>query len=150
MRWLLLLLLCLGPHAQAQTYEDAKASALQDIVSTGFGLALGAAELNPLGILAVPLKFAAIEHAETLPDGEKQTAHATYSSVWRGAAVNNFCLAAMILTGGTATPVCLFLGFASGAIVWQQSAMEREFWNLCAYERKANPELKCVYSKPQS
>lgn len=150
MRWLLLLLLWLSLHAQAQTSEDAKASALQDILSTGFGLALGASELNPLGILTVPLKFAAIEHAETLPDGEKQTAHATYTSIWRGAAVNNFCLAAMILTGGTATPVCVFLSFASAAIVWQQSAMEREFWNLCAYERRTNPELKCIYAKPQS
>lgn len=43
----LLLALCL--HAQADMAEEVKQSAAEDVVGTVVGLALGAAEANPLG-----------------------------------------------------------------------------------------------------
>ena len=141
----LLLALCL--HAHADTAERAQNAAIADVASTGAALALGAAEANPLGLLTLPMKFAAIRYAEGLPDGDKQTAQSVISSMWRGAAANNVCVIMSIVTGGTFAPVCAIAGFAVAWQEWQAGEIEREFWHLCATLRREQPELACVWNK---
>jgi len=143
LRALVLSLLCVT--AQAQTAHEAAAA---DVASTGAALALGAAEANPLGLLTLPMKFAAIRYAEGLPDGDKQTAQSVISSMWRGAAANNVCVIMSIVTGGTFAPVCAIAGFAVAWHEWQSGEIERQFWMVCAYEKQSNPELKCSFTTP--
>lgn len=141
----LLLALCL--HAHADTAERAQNAAIADVASTGAALALGAAEANPLGLLTLPMKFAAIRYAEGLPDGDKQTAQSVISSMWRGAAANNVRVIGSIVTGGTFAPVCAVAGFAVAWHEWQSGEIEREFWYVCATLRREQPELACVWNK---
>ena len=142
-RALILSLLCLS--AQAQTAEQAAAA---DVATTGIGLALGAAELNPVGVLTLPLKLIAIQQAEALPTGEREYALSVISSMWTGAAANNLCIVAAILTGGAFAPACLVIGAAVGMQRWDAGADERLFWAICAHERESNPRLTCEFTKP--
>lgn len=142
----LLLALCLSAHADPS--ERAQNAAIADVASTGAALALGAAEANPLGLLSIPMKLAAIKYAEGLDDGDKQTAQSVISSMWRGAAANNVCVIMSIVTGGTFAPVCAIAGFAVAWHEWQSSEIERQFWMVCANEKQSNPELKCTYTTP--
>lgn len=134
--------------ASAQTAEQSQTDALTDLGSTAIGLALGAAEANPVGLLAVPLKFLLIDRADKLPDGEKQRAQSVIGSLWHGATVNNVCVIAAIATGGAFAPACLVAGVVAGVHRWQSTSMEREFWALCARERQRMPDLKCIYTTP--
>lgn len=138
---LLIYLLCLS--AQAQTAHEAAAA---DVATTGIGLALGAAEANPLGLLTLPAKLAAIQHAESLPTGEREYALSAISSIWTGAAANNLCIVAAILTGGAFAPACLIIGTAVGMQRWEAGANERLFWAICADEKTRNPNLTCKYN----
>jgi len=143
MKTFVLALFLLFGVAQAQERE-----ALTDIGSTAIGIALGAAEANPIGIATIPLKFWLLDRANTLTDGEKQQAQSTLSAMWHGATVNNVCVIASILTGGTFAPACLIAGLVAGVNKWQSTAMEREFWSICAYEKQRNPALQCAYTTP--
>jgi len=142
-RALILSLLCLS--AQAQTAEQAAAA---DVATTGIGLALGAAEMNPVGLLTLPAKLAMIQHAEGLPTGEREYALSAISSMWTGAAANNLCVVAAILSGGTFAPACLVIGAAVGMQRWDAAADERLFWAICADEKTRNPRLTCEFTKP--
>lgn len=142
-RALVLCLLCLS--AQAQTAHEAAAA---DVATTGIGLALGAAEANPLGLLTLPAKLAAIQHAESLPTGEREYALSVISSMWTGAAANNLCVIVAIATGGAFAPACLIVGAAVGMQRWDAAADERLFWAVCADERTRNPSLTCEFTKP--
>ena len=142
-RALILSLLCVT--AQAQTAEQAAAA---DVATTGIGLALGAAEANPIGLLTLPAKLAAIQHAESLPTGEREYALSVISSMWTGAAANNLCVVAAILSGGAFAPACLIIGAAVGMQRWDAGADERLFWAICADERTRNPRLTCEFTKP--
>lgn len=94
------------------------------------------------------MKLVAMRQAESLPDGEKQYAQSALSAMWRGGGANNFCVAAAILTGGTFTPACIFVGLVAGMHKWASGANERLFWAICADERTRQPELKCTYTTP--
>ena len=142
LRALILSLLCLS--AQAQTAEQAAAA---DVATTGIGLALGAAEANPLGLIALPAKLAMIQHAESLPTGEREYALSVISSMWTGAAANNLCVIAAILSGGAFAPACLIVGAAVGMQRWDAAADERLFWAVCADEKTRNPRLTCTFTK---
>ena len=142
-RALVLSLLCLS--AQAQTVEHA---AVADVATNGIGLALGAAEANPIGLLTLPAKLAAIQHAESLPTGEREYALSVISSMWTGAAANNLCIITAILSGGAFAPACLIVGAAVGMQRWDAGADERLFWAICAHERESNPSLTCEFTKP--
>lgn len=109
------------------------------------GLALGAAEANPLGLLTLPGKLIALEHAKTLPTGEREHALSVISSVWRGAAANNLCVVVAIATGGTFGPACAVAGLAVALREWESAAIERQFWAVCAWHRQTQPDLKCTY-----
>lgn len=143
LRALVLSLLCVT--AQAQTAEQAAAA---DVATTGIGLALGAAEANPLGLLTIPGKLIALEYANSLPTGEREYALSAISSMWTGAAVNNLCVIAAVLSCGAFAPACLIVGAAVGMQRWDAGAQERLFWAICARERESNPRLTCEFTKP--
>ena len=147
MRFLASVLLLVCGLVNAQDAERSNTAALTDLGSTAIGLALGAAEANPIGVLTIPLKFVLIDRAEKLPDGEKQHAHSVIGSLWHGATVNNVCVIAAIATGGAFAPVCLVAGVVAGSIRWKSTAMEREFWSLCASLRAEQPALKCEFTQ---
>ena len=140
----LLLAFCLTVHAGPA--EQAQQSAAADVVTTGVGLALGAAEANPLGLATIPLKWGILEYASRLPDGEKQTVQSAVGSFWLGAAANNICVIFSILSGGTFAPLCAAAGVAVALQRWTTGADEREFWALCARERVKNPKMTCEFT----
>jgi hypothetical protein len=141
----LLLAFCLTVHAGPA--EQAQQSAAADVVTTGVGLALGAAEANPLGLALIPLKLIALDYAAGLPDGEKQTAQHALSALWTGAASNNLCIIAILVTGGMMAPVCVAIGVVTAAHSWQSGSLERDFWMVCASERQTNPKLQCNFKQ---
>lgn len=128
--------------------ERDQTAAIADVATTGAALALGATEANPLGLLTLPLKLWLISYSDDLPDGEKQSTKAFMSSTWTGAAANNLCVIAAILTGGAWAPACVAVGVVTGVTYWRSTEEERAFWLLCAEERIANPRLGCSYTKP--
>ena len=144
-RLLAILALLSATCASAQTAEQSQTDALTDLGSTAIGLALGAAEANPLGVLTIPLKFVLIDQADKLPDGEKQRAHSVIGSLWHGATVNNVCVIAVLASGGAAAPACLLAGVVAGSIRWQSTQNERDYWALCSHLRTEMPELKCEF-----
>lgn len=138
--------------AQAQDMQaQARHAAVADGVTTAIGLAAGAMEANPLGpVLAIGMKTLAFRYAESLPDTERPTVYATVTSLWQGAAANNICVTAAILTGGTFAPACIAIGAAWAYKTWKDTEHEREFWAHCGMVRVyvGQPELQCVYKAP--
>lgn len=143
MRWLAAIGLALTLSAHAG--DRATEAAIEDLATTGVGIALGAAEMNPAGLVVIPLKFALLSHAESLPDGDKQHQKSVIASVWRGAAANNVCVIASIVTGGTFAPACVAIGLIAGVHEWQAGADERTFWRICQHEKLNNPNLVCKF-----
>jgi len=145
---LLIAILTIALSGCAITRSPASDAAVTDVASTGLGIALGAAEANPIGLVTIPLKLALLNHAETLPEGEKQEAQTTLSALWNGAAVNNVCTVAVIVSGGAASLPCLLVGGAYG--VWEYTStkanqMQAEFAALCIQARQETPGMKCFY-----
>lgn len=138
--------------AQAGNAQDeAFTGAVADGLTTAVGLAAGAAELNPLGpVLAIGMKLALWQYAKGLPDTEQPGTYAAAAALWQGAAANNVCVAASILSGGSFAPACVALGVAWGVKTWKESEPEREFWAGCAMLRQyaQQPDLTCVYTAP--
>lgn len=131
--------------------EQARNAAVADGVSTAVGLAAGAMELNPLGpLVAIGMKTLAFRYAESRPDTERPTVYAAVASLWQGAAANNLCVTAAILTGGTFAPACLAVGAAWALKVWKDTEHERQFWEACSMVRVyvGQPELECIYKAP--
>ena len=136
--------------AQARSAEDeALDGAVADGVTTAVGLAAGAVELNPLGpVLGIGMKVVLFQYAKSLPESERPRVYAAAASLWQGAAANNLCVAASLLSGGSFAPVCLAVGVAWGVKKWRDTAPEREFQEACATLREYahEPELTCVYA----
>ena len=128
--------------------EQARNAAIGDGVSTAVGLAVGAAELNPLGpLLAVGMKAVVFEYIKTLPEVEQPRAYARAAATWSGAVANNVCITAAVLSGGGFAPVCIAVGVAWGMKTWHDTERERQFWEGCAMLRTyaGQPDLECVY-----
>lgn len=134
-------------HAQ-EARQQARNAAVADGVTTAVGIALGAAEMNPLGpVLAVSLKAVALGYVDKLPEVEQPNAHAVMASVWSGFSANNVCITAALLTGGSFAPACVAVGLGWGVKTWKDTERERLFWEGCAMLRSyaSLPELPCVY-----
>lgn len=144
---LLVLVLWHLPGQSATLQEQAEAAAAADGLTTLGGLALGAAEANPLGLISLIAKIPLLAHVKTLPQDEQAEWHATYSAIWGGAAANNLCIVGAILTGGVLAPLCPIVGIAWGMNKWNASAMERELWAICRAERAywKNPQMTCDF-----
>jgi len=138
--------------AQAGGAEDeAVNGAVADGLTTALGLAAGAVELNPVGpVLAIGMKVAVLEYAKSLPETDRPRVYAAAASMWQGAAANNLCIAASLLSGGAFVPACVALGFAWGVKTWKASEPERQFWEACKLMREDahQPDLTCIYVPP--
>lgn len=120
--------------ACAPTREGTYAAHGADAASTGVGLALGAAEANPLGIVALPIKLAMVEYAGSLPPDEQPAAYAALSAITWGAVANNLCVIASILaSAGIAAPACVAVGAVTGVAYWDATKTHREGPQLYAY-----------------
>jgi hypothetical protein len=135
--------------AQAGPQEQATSAAWTDAGTTGVGLALGAVEVNPLGILAFPVKYGLLTYAKNMEDGDRQEMQSSMAAIWGGASVNNGCVILSIVTAGAFAPVCIFAGVAAAGTMWQVSSSEREFWRTCSNKRKENPTLLCEYREAE-
>jgi hypothetical protein len=137
---------------QSASWEDqAQTAALTDGLSTLGGLALGAAEANPIGLLALVAKAPMLAAVKTLPRDEQADWHASFSAIWGAATANNLCIIAAIVSGGAVAPLCPMVGAAWGMQKWSESAMERELWAICREERAywKNPDMPCdFFDKP--
>ncbi len=137
--------------------QRATTAAVADGGTTLAGLALGAAEANPLGLAAIALKWPVMEYAKTLPESEQAQFYEVAGAIWGGATVNNLCVIAGLLTGGTAGAACIAagVGYALYALrTPEPEAVERPyafgdevaFWQACAdYKRKSGEAVRCVY-----
>lgn len=139
-------LLLMASLAYAGTEEKAQAAAIGDVASSVVGIAAGAAEANPLGLLLIPLKIGMLEYAKTLPDGEREYTQSQIGAIWGGATVSNICTIGVLLSGGATAIPCLVIGIGYGLHEWQSTQAEREFWLICADERTKNPALVCTFS----
>ena len=133
----------------AMTGED-KALAGQgaDISATAVGLAMGAAEANPLGIGLLGVKYVAYQHIKAAPAIEQPGLWSAYGALGWGAAANNVCVIAVIVSGGTAIGLCPALGLFAGLGMYSQDGPTRHratFDAICDAARVDRPGLVCVY-----
>ena len=124
-----------------------------DVGSTGIGLALGAAEANPLGILTLGVKAAAYQKIKNSPPVEQPRLWGMYGALGWGAAANNLCVIAAIATGGVGAAVCPLIGLGAGMGSWSANTEERNkatFAAMCQEAKLTNPNLVCVYNGSNS
>lgn len=149
---LLSLVLALTGCATLDTEKRAINGQLADLGSTGIALTVpGIVESNPLGILVVPVKYAAFKYAETLPIPQQIIWHRKLSAFGWGAAVNNLCTVGVALSGGASAIPCLFLGLGSGMYDYQKTKPKNdkeEFDRFCVYGKKKDPNLVCIWTDP--
>jgi hypothetical protein len=110
-----------------------------DAVSTGVALsASGVVEMNPLGWATIPIRLAMVQYAKSLPEEEGQPMMQSISAAGWGAAANN-----LLILAGASTAAAPVLGLAVTYAMWKKGAPEREFWAICAAQKKVHPQLKC-------
>lgn len=144
------LLIATSAHADDFTRPriEAVAAHASDIATTGAGLALGAAEANPLGVLLVPAKAVAYHRIKASPEVEQPAMWAAYEAMGWGASANNACVIAAVSTGGPAIVPCLAVGAVAAALSWaidQPRRQRMEFEAMCDEAKKTNPALTCVW-----
>jgi hypothetical protein len=147
---LAILLTATSAHAEDFTRPKVEAVAAHaaDIATTGAGLALGAAEANPLGLLLVPAKAVAYHRIKASPEVEQPGLWAAYEAMGWGAAANNACVIAAVSTGGPAIVPCLAVGGVAAALSWtidQPRRQRLEFEAICAEAQSVNPDLRCTW-----
>jgi hypothetical protein len=141
------LALSILPAYSASLQDQAQTAAVTDGLTTLGGLALGAAEANPLGLVTIVAKAPMLAAVKKMPQDEQADWNAGYSAIWSGATANNLCIIGVILTAGAAAPFCPVVGVAWGLQKWNESATERELWAICREERAywKNPQMPCDF-----
>lgn len=144
------LLLATSAHADDFTRPkiEAVAAHAADIATTASGLALGAAEANPLGVLLLPAKAISYHRIKASPDVEQPAMWAAYEALGWGAAANNACVIAAVSTGGPAIVPCLAVGAVAAAVSWaidQPRRQRLEFDAICAQAQAQNPAMRCTW-----
>ncbi len=147
----LALLLALPAHADDFRKQkiEAVAAHAADIASTGAGLALGAAEANPLGLLLIPAKAISYHRIKASPEAEQPAMWAAYEAMGWGAAANNICVIAAVSTGGPAIVPCLAVGAVAAGVSWvidQPRRKRMEFDLICEQAKEKNPLITCVWN----
>jgi hypothetical protein len=120
-----------------------------DVGTTGVGLALGAAEANPLVVATLGAKAYAAHQIAAAPAVDQPYLLGALDAFGWGAAANNVCVIAVIVSGGAGAAACPALGLAAGWRVWGAGAAARDratFDAVCAAERARRPEIVCVYT----
>lgn len=128
--------------------DNAVAGQVADVSSTGLGLALGAAEANPLGILTLGVKAIAYKQIQEAPVTEQPAMWSAYGAFGWGATANNLCVIAAIATGGAAAALCPLIGVVAGVSVYNGDEDKRNretFAAICQEQRRAKPYLVCEY-----
>lgn len=115
----LLLCFCGSVFAQSEK-EQAIAGQSADVATTAIGLALGAAEANPLGVLTLGVKLVAAHQIEQAPVEEQPALWKTYGAFGWGATANNICILLVMASGGVGGIICPFLGLAVGLGVYNE------------------------------
>ena len=161
-RWLPMLLLagaaCLAVgSARAEDNQALEKQAVggqwADVGTTAAGLAMGATEANPLGILTLGVKAYAYAQIKEAPAIEQPRMWSAYGAFGWGAAANNVCIIAAIASGGAAAAICPLIGLAAGVTTWNGDEDKRNratFAAICEQERQNNPGLTCTYSDKNS
>lgn len=142
--------LCLAARAQDDR-DDAVQAAVADGVSGAAVFMSGALPVSPfVPILAVGMKAATIEYTSRLPQHERPAAYGAAKAMWAGGTVNNVCMTASFLTGGSFLPACLALGVAWGVQTWNDGERARQFHGDCTVLREFtyDPELACREAAP--
>lgn len=130
---------------------EAVAAHAADIATTGAGLALGAVEANPLGLLMLPVKAIGYARIKAAPEAEQPALWSAYEAFGWGAAANNACVIAAIVSGGPAMVPCLAVGAAAAGLSWAVDRPRREraeFDAICERQQAINPDLVCTWSVP--
>jgi len=142
MRALILLAILLSGCASMPPDKQAVYAAHgADIASTAVGLAAGAAEANPLGVLLIPVKVILTENCDRQPEPARTGClHAVEAVAWSATANNIAWLVNPV--------VAPFVGLIAGISKWQQGAPMRDFMAACAVHRELtkNPHLKCEHA----
>ena len=108
-------------YADSAEREHAISGQVADVATTVGGLALGATELNPLGLATIPLKYYILARADEMSPGpDKDEAYRLIAAAGYGPAANNVCVILTIATGGGATPGCLLVGLITGIYVYNK------------------------------
>lgn len=129
----------------------AVAGQVADVSSTAVGLAMGAAEANPLGILTLGVKAIAYKQIQEAPAVDQPAMWSAYGAFGWGAAANNVCVIAAIATGGAAAALCPLIGLATGMTTWNADEERRNratFDAICDEQKRMNPNLICTYTPP--
>lgn len=147
--------LSLGSWAQESPKLEQAAVSGQwaDVGSTVAGLAMGAAESNPLGLLTLGAKALARQQIQEAPPTEQPGLWSAYGAMGWGAAANNLCVIAAVVTGGGSAALCPLLGVATGIGNWHQDREAREqatFAAVCKQAQQQNPALICRYTPPST
>lgn len=91
----------------------ANAGIAADLGTTAIGLSMGAAEANPLGLMAVPLKLMVKAQIDKIPDeNQRREATAQFTGMQFGAAAANLCTLAV--ANPAVTVLCLAGGMVAG------------------------------------
>lgn len=144
------LLIATSAHADELTRPkiEAVAAHAADIATTASGLAIGAAEANPLGLLLLPAKAISYHRIKASPAIEQPAMWAAYEAMGWGAAANNACVIAAVSTGGPAIVPCLAVGAVAAAVSWaidQPRRQRLEFEAICAQAQTVTPDLRCTW-----
>lgn len=134
-----------------ELHDKAVAGQVADVGSTAIGLAMGAAEANPLGILTLGVKAIAYQQIQEAPPTERPAMLSAYGAFGWGAAANNICVIAAIASGGAAAALCPLLGLATGVTTWNADEERRNratFDAICEEQKQSNPALVCIYTPP--
>jgi hypothetical protein len=137
------------PPTPPNVAKLAMGAAVADGVSTGFALASGAVEANPLvsptplGLLALTgVKVAVVNYANRLPEDQKRTALKTSTAVWGGAAVNN-----LLVLAAVSPPFPIIAGLVMGYLGWRQMSQRYEEYDrvvaLQAKQHSVNTLTAC-------
>jgi hypothetical protein len=144
MKRLLLLIAVILLSGCASVGRDRAVQAHQaDIGSTVVGLALGAAEGNPLSLAVLPLKWLQMREIAAMPDAvSRAEAYMRVAAVTNGAVANNVCVIAAIAMMPPLGPLCPLVGVAWGVREYQASiepeALYAAFCEEWKKEREGN------------
>lgn len=146
----LILAIALATTGCTSLRESAHGATALDAASTIAGITSGAAiEANPL--IASPAMFAGlmvarvvgVEMAEQLPEPARTRLLTGWSSIWWGAGISN-----VLVLIAASNPVGLAAGAMVGLGLWKSTEYQRQFAEVCARERVANPRLVCTFTPP--
>ena len=141
---------CISLPAFSDDIErNAAAGQLSDVGSTAIGLAVGATEANPLGIVSLALKAAVYQKITEAPETERPELWGMYGALGWGATANNICVISTAATG-VGILLCPLIGLIAGTSVYAAGEEERNratFAAICDQKRKEVPTLSCEFKE---